>query len=147
MPSNIVNGTDFIVKFGTAGSEVAIAFATSASISFSMETRDISNKSSAGWRELLEAQRSWSVSCENLFAWKDGQATPVAVVGYDDLWAEMNNRTSFSIVFTGTSPATGETYYSGTAYLTSLEASAPLEDNTTFTASFEGSGVLTETTA
>ena len=107
-----------------------------------METRDISNKSSAGWRELLEAQRSWSVSCEGLYAFLDSSGA--AVKNYDDFWTLMNTRTPLYIeIATG---VTGDKYYSGQCYITSLEQSAPMEDNMTYSMSFEGTGVLAEAT-
>ena len=142
---NIINGTEFILSYGTAGSEVALAFSTSASLSFGMDTRDISNKSSAGWRELLEAQRNWSVSTEGLMAFQDAASAPV--VGFADLFTEIVARTQFSVVIkTSTTPVAGDYYWSGLVYLSSLELTAPLEDNSTWTASFEGTGVLSQTT-
>ena len=141
---NIINGTELIVSYGTAGSEVALAFSTSASLSFGMDTRDISNKSSDGWRELLEAQRNWSVSTEGLMAFNTSAGA--AVVGFDDLFTEIVARTSFSVVLkTQTTPVTNDYYWSGVCYLTSLELTAPLEDNSTWTASFEGTGELIQT--
>ena len=65
--NNIMNGTLMLFKYGTDHStNDAIAFSTSATLSISMDTRDISNKGSSGFRELLEAQMSWSVSVEGL---------------------------------------------------------------------------------
>ena len=140
--SNVINGTLAVVKTGTDhASATTIALSTSASLSLSMDTRDISNKSSAGWRELLEAGMSWSVSCEGLYAMLDSSGA--AIKNYDDLWALLVARAPFYIeISTGIS---GDKYYSGECYLTSLEQTAPLEDNMTYSASFEGTGVLSET--
>ena len=142
MPNNVLNGTSVIVKTGTAGSETEIAFCTNASLSLSMDTRDISNKSSAGWRELLEAQMSWTVSCEGLVAFKDSSGT--AVKSYDDLVTDLVARTQFSIVVTPASTSSGDYYWSGSCYITSIEQSDPLEDNVTWSATFEGTGALTQ---
>tara|TARA_R110001606_G_scaffold380633_1_gene541272 strand:+ start:756 stop:1199 length:444 start_codon:yes stop_codon:yes gene_type:complete len=141
--NNILNGTSIVVKTGVSGSETEIAFCTSASLSLSMDTRDISNKSSAGWRELLEAQKSWSVSTEGLMAFRDASGT--AVKSYDDLLTALVARTAFSIELTPTALVAGDYRWSGTCFLTSLEQNDPMEDNVTWTATFEGSGALTQT--
>jgi hypothetical protein len=44
------------------------------------------------------------------------------------------------------SAITGDKKYSGSALLTNLKRTAGLEDNATFTVSFEGTGALTEAT-
>jgi TP901-1 family phage major tail protein len=141
--NNVVNGTLTVIKTGADhATATAIGMSTNASLSFTMETRDISNKSSAGWRELLEAQRSWSVSCEGLYAFVD--STGAATKNYDDFWTLMNTRAPLYIeIATG---VTGDKYYSGQCYITSLEQSAPMEDNMTYSMSFEGTGVLSEST-
>lgn len=141
--NNVINGTLAVIKTGTNNATATtIGLSTNASLSFTMETRDISNKSSAGWRELLEAQRSWSVSCEGLYAFLDSAGA--ATKNYDDFWALMNTRTSLYIeISTG---VTGDKYYGGQCYITSLEQSAPMEDNMTYSMSFEGTGALTEGT-
>tara|TARA_R100000995_G_C3478402_1_gene122366 strand:+ start:401 stop:844 length:444 start_codon:yes stop_codon:yes gene_type:complete len=141
---NVINGTLAVLKTGAdhAGA-TAFAFSTSASLSLSMETRDISNKGSAGWRELLEAQMSWSASLEGLYAMFEADGT-TAAKNYDDLYTLLTGRANTYLeIETGVS---GDFYYSGQVYLTSLEQSAPLEDNMTFSASFEGTGVLSKTT-
>tara|TARA_R110000751_G_scaffold7414_3_gene30305 strand:- start:2300 stop:2749 length:450 start_codon:yes stop_codon:yes gene_type:complete len=144
--NNVINGTLAVLKTGTTAgghaAATAIALSTSASLSLSMETRDISNKSSAGWRELLEAQKSWSASCEGMYAMLDSAGT--AVKNYDDFFALLIARTPMYIeINTG---VTGDKYYYGECYITSLEQTAPLEDNMTYSMSFEGTAALTEGT-
>jgi len=140
---NIINGTLCVIKTGANhASATAIAFSTSASISLSMDTRDISNKSSAGWRELLEAQMSWSASVEGLYAERDSASA--AVKNYDDMYALLTGRTATYLELT--SGVSGDKYYYGQVFLTSLEQTAPLEDNMTFSATFEGTAALSEDT-
>ena len=140
---NIINGTLAVLKTGTSHSDAtAFAFGTSASISLSMDTRDISNKSSQGWRELLEAQKSWSASLEGLYAFNDSSSS--AVKNYEHLYDKLTARTPVYLeLSTG---ITGDTYYHGQVYLTSLEKSAPMEDNMTFSATFEGTSTLSKAT-
>lgn len=140
---NVINGTLCVIKTGADhASATAFAFSTSASISLSMDTRDISNKASAGWRELLEAQMSWSASVEGLYALTDAGTNPVK--NYDDLFALLTSRAQTFLELN--SGVSGDKYYYGQVYLTSLEQSAPLEDNMTFSATFEGTAALQEGT-
>tara|TARA_R110000787_G_scaffold70574_3_gene156815 strand:- start:9406 stop:9846 length:441 start_codon:yes stop_codon:yes gene_type:complete len=140
MPTNnVINGTLCVLKTGTDhATATAFAFSTTASISLSMDTRDISNKGSAGWRELLEAQMSWSASVEGMYAMLDASGT--AVKNYENLYDLLISRTPVYLeLSTG---VIGDEYYYGQVYCTSLEQSSPLEDNMTFSASFEGTSVL-----
>tara|TARA_R100001198_G_C5206145_1_gene193242 strand:- start:307 stop:744 length:438 start_codon:yes stop_codon:yes gene_type:complete len=136
---NVINGTLAVLKTGTSHSDATpFAFSTSASISLSMDTRDISNKGSAGWRELLEAQKSWSASVEGLYAFNDSSSA--SVKNYEELFDKLVARGQIYLeVSTG---VTGDEYYYGQVYVTSVEQSAPMEDNVTFSASFEGTGQL-----
>jgi len=59
----------------------------------------------------------------------------------------MHTRASFTLTFGVTSSGTGDTKYTGTAWLTSASLTAPLEDTATFSVSFQGSGALTQTIA
>ena len=111
---------------------------TNASLSISMETRDTSTKDSAGWRELLEGQRSWSLSGDGLVVYSLTGAD-----GFADLFGYLGNRTNLYVKFGST--GSGEKYYSGRGFVTSLDQEAGVEDNVTFSFSFEGTGVLTET--
>ena len=61
--------------------------------------------------------------------------------------AYVHTRTSFTLTFGVTTSATGDTKYTGTAWISSLSLTAPLEDSATYSASFTGSGALTQTIA
>ena len=141
--NNVINGTLCVLSTGaTLATATPFAFSTSASISLSMDTRDISNKGSAGWRQLLEAQMSWSASVEGLYAYNDSAGA--AVKNYDEMYDLLISRVpTFLDLNTG---VTGDFSYNGEVYITSLEQSAPLEDNMTFSASFEGTGILNKVT-
>ena len=133
-----LNGTDFVVQVDSGSGYVTVATSTSASIQMSLETRDTSNKASAGWADALYGQRSWSVDVEGLLTFASGNIT--------ELWAIYENRTVVTLKFIQATPITGDVYWSGTALLTSLSADAPMEDSMTYSASFQGSGVLADTT-
>jgi len=129
-----MNGTDLAVYFNsTDGSETILAHATECSISISEDARDVTTKQSAGWRELLEGLRSFSVSTSHLHA-ED------ASNGFDDLFTAFNSRSEVSILFS--TEETGDKRFNARARIASLEMNAGTEDNVTFSATFEGTGAL-----
>jgi len=111
-----------------------ISHATEGSISIAMDTRDVTTKDSAGWRELLESTRSWSGSASAMYA-ND------ATYGLADLEAALVARTAVTVKFS--TEVSGDDYYSGSAFITSLEASGGVEDTVTYSISFEGTGAIT----
>lgn len=138
--TSIMNATDVLIQFSTDGTTyTTVGRCTSASLSVSMETRDTSNKDSAGWRELLEGQKSWSLSGDGLLTYNiSGKES------YTDLFGYITGRTLLYVKFGST--ATDEKNYSGSGYLTSLDKEAGMEENATYSFSFEGTSTLSEGT-
>lgn len=136
----IINGTVFLLKIGTDGAEVALPDQTEGSISINLETRDITTKSSSGYRELLEGVRSGSISVSGLVD-DDGAGGAGA-----DLFAVLDGRSKTHIIF-GLDGATDDYHYECDAFCTSLEVSGATEDNVTYSATFEISGPISEVTA
>ena len=132
----ILNGTVFLLSIGGT----ALPDQTEGSISISMETRDITTKDSAGYRELLEGVRSGTISVSGLV---DDNGTGGAG---GVLFADLDSRTAQTLVF-GFDDATDDYNYSCSAFCTSLEVSAATEDNVTYSATFEITGAITETVA
>ena len=132
----ILNGTVFLLSIGGT----ALPDQTEGSISISMETRDITTKDSAGYRELLPGLRSGTISVSGLVD-DDGAGGAGGV-----LFADLDSRTAQTLVF-GFDDATDDYNYSCSAFCTSLEVSAATEDNVTYSATFEITGAITETTA
>lgn len=127
--TGILNGT--LCKIQVAGTTVA--HLTSNGVSMSHSTREASTKDSAGWKDSLEGQKSWSMSGEGFFA-ED------ASYGYEDLFTAYAARTA--VVLTYTTDVSGDMEYSGSAYITALERTDGLEESTTFSISFEGTGAI-----
>lgn len=132
----ILNGTVFLLSIGGT----ALPDQTEGSISISMETRDITTKDSAGYRELLEGVRSGTISVSGLVD-DDGAGGAGGV-----LFADLNSRSAQTLVF-GFDDATDDYNYSCSAFCTSLEISAATEDNVTYSATFEITGAITQTVA
>jgi len=128
-----INATDIFIKVN----DVVVTYATGGTLSLELDLPDASNKDSAGWAEHIQGQKSWSISVEGLLDYS-------ASYGVDELANLIINRTSVSVEF-GTGN-TGDTKFSGTASLSSLEQDAPLEDVATYSGDLTGTGALTKAT-
>lgn len=148
--STVTNGSDLMLFVGGK----SIAFATTCKVTLTADTTDTSSKDvDAGWTNKKIKKLSWTASSENL-ASDDGEG-----VSYDDLFALMIAKDPVVIVFTAktsstdnNAPADGwvpkaNTGYTGNALLTSLEKTAPDNDNSTFTVSLDGTGKLSKVPA
>lgn len=128
-----MNGT----LLGVYAGSTLIAHATEGSISLSMDTRDATTKGSGGSRDLLEATKSGTISVSALYA-------DDAAFGVNDLMGAWTSRTTLAVKFS--TEVSGDSYWSADAYITSLEVNAGMEDNVTYSATFELTGTITYTT-
>ena len=131
--TGIMNGT----LLGVYAGSTLIAHATEGSISLSMDTRDATTKDSSGTRDILEATKSGTISVSALYA-ED------AVYGVDDLMGAWSGRSQLTVKFS--TEVSGDHYWSAAAYVTSLEVSSGMEDNVTYSATFELTGAITYST-
>lgn len=144
MANGILNGTDLKVYAGGT----LIAYSTNATININHSPRTITNKESSGWDEIMEGLRSWDISVDAMYAWLDASGSAITGETLSELFtAYITTRASFSVTFGVTSSGTGDTKYTGTVWMTSASLTAPLEDSSTYTATFQGSGALTQTIA
>jgi predicted secreted protein len=137
-----INGTELGVYIGG----VLVAYSTSATINMNHSTRSTSSKESGGWEDSMEGMRNWDVSCDALYAWLDPSGDPISNTTLSDMFtAYILTRASFDLTFGSTDTSgIGWTKYTGTAWMTSASISAPLEDTSTFSVSFQGSGPLAQ---
>jgi predicted secreted protein len=108
-----------------------MAHATSASLSVSMDLRDSTTKSSAGWSESLGGLKSWEMSGD---AFVDISATNASMA---DCFDALIAGAAVAAVFTVDSET-----YTGSAFITSVSADAGVEENTTFSVSLTGTAGL-----
>ena len=140
--NGILNGTNLSVYAGGT----LIAYATNATININHSTRGATNKESSGWEEHLEGLRSWDVSCDALYAWVDSAGSAISNLTLSELFTSyIHTRASFTITFGVSTTASDDTKYTGTAWMTSASLTAPLEDTSTYSVNFVGSGALTQT--
>lgn len=128
-----INGTNLIISItGTAQGH-----AKECDLDITNAGRDITTKSSAGWKEnASDGLRSWKITGKGLIDFTD-TASP------STLFATMVARTNVTVTF-GTI-TTGK-YYSGSAVIKSLKEAGTLEDTATYDFELEGTGILTEST-
>ena len=139
--NGIINGT----KFGVYAAGTKIGYATSASISINHNLRDTSTKDSGGWRDQLEGQRDWEVSVEGMLIFVDSSGGAISDVTANELYSSyIATRTEFELKFS--TEVSGDIKWTGNAFMTSLSMDTPNEDSSTWSASFSGTGALTQAT-
>ena len=144
MANGQLNGTDLQVYV----SGTLVAYSTNCSININHSLRSTSSKECGGWEENMEGMRNWDLSCDALYAWLQPDGSAITGLTLSELFTTyMATRTSFTVTFGVTTSATEDTKYTGTAWITSLSLTAPLEDTSTYSVSMTGSGALTQTIA
>lgn len=137
----LVYGGDLMVFVGST----PIAFSTSAKLSVSVKTREISSKDSANWTEKQVGRYDWNCSTDALMSFIASGTT----LSVEDLYASFTGGTLVNITFgskTGTSPSwtlnTGIKYFSGQAYITAFDFNGSDGETATYSVTFEGTGTL-----
>lgn len=139
--TGVFNGTQLVVLVGTE----VIAHATSCSLTVSADLPDATTKQSGGWAEEIGGLRSWSITTDGL-ATVEPTGTSY-VVG--DIFSALNGRTAVTVKFTtanGNTVVAGDLVWSGSAFVESLDITADMESPVTYSASFTGTGQLTQAT-
>lgn len=109
-----------------------IATAKSCKLTVTHEVRDTFTKDDASWKTNAEGAMSWKVDCDGL----------LTQTNFSSLYTAFTNRTKVYLSFE--SSVSGDHHYRGYAYIASLDQNADNEASVTFSASFEGTGSLTE---
>lgn len=127
------NGT----KLGVYSGGTLIAGATNHSLSISAASIDVTTKDSLGWKEIISGLREWSISADAVVAYD-------ATLGVEALFDALANRSKLTLKFS--TEISGDERWSGSAYVTSIEKTAGLEEAVTFSVTFEGTGAITRST-
>lgn len=144
----ILNGTE--IKVYSSGTTNLVAFAQNCTLNVNHSPREITNKESGGYKEILEGLRDFSIDIDGAYAWTDAQSTPAALTnGADDLIQTniLANRLKVDFIFGDTAGGTGshDVSYAGKGYITSVSLTGGTEDTATYSLTIEGTGVLTQT--
>jgi len=146
--TSVFNGTSLVVLIGTE----VIAFSTSCSLSIAIDAPDASTKESLGWAVEIGGQKSWSLTTDGLATVVPGATA--TYISTSELTALAVARTAVSVKFTtvdnstvgGVTPVTGDTIWSGSAFIESVDITADMENPVTYSVSFKGTGALTQST-
>ena len=129
----VLNGTALVILVnGTA-----VGHAQNHSITMNNALRNITTKASAGFEESLDGLVSWSLSGDGLFAFSDANNTV-------DLTVFLLAGTEVTVRFT--TSATTEEYWTGSAFVESIDMTSPTEDNVSYSFSLKGTSALTNPT-
>lgn len=110
-----------------------IACATNASLSISNDIIETVCKDNDGARTILPGQQSVTISVEGLTAYDN--------VGREHLFDAVKDKTELTLQYG--SGVSGDPYVQVDAYITSFEESAPLNDSTSYSVTFEASSTMT----
>jgi predicted secreted protein len=136
MTSGVVNGTNLRIYLeGTP-----IGYATSCQLTMNREMREILTKDSpgSGWGEKKPGQKSASLTTECFYSDSTTNVAPDTLFGYFDAGT--------ALAWTFTTTVTGDTFYTGSAYISSIDYNSPVEDNVSFTVTFDVNGAITSGT-
>jgi len=114
-----------------------IGCATSGTLRVEADTIDATCKDSSSWGVSLIGQRSWSMDVDALIKFD-------ATEGLEESIDYILNETEVVLKFS--TEVAGDTYWTGTAVASSVEANGPNNEVASWSVSFAGKGALTKGT-
>jgi TP901-1 family phage major tail protein len=142
--TGILNASSIRFFTGTTdGTHTVVANVTECSISISTDVRDITTKTSAGWKEILPALKSASINVSGYFA-EDATNSFNALVDYQIAGTKVF--AVFANVGSGTTPNAGDEEFDVVGYITSIEQTAGFEDNVTWSLTMDLTGAVVRET-
>jgi len=139
----ILNGTE--IKVYSSGTTNLVAFAQNCTLNVNHSPREITNKESAGFKEILEGLRDFSIDVDGAYAWTNAAGAALSN-GADDVLQTniLAGRLPVDFIF-GDTASTSDISYAGKGYITSMSITGGTEDSATYSLSIEGTAVLTQT--
>jgi predicted secreted protein len=139
----ILNGTE--IKVYSSGTTNLVAFAQNCTLNVNHSPREITNKESAGNKEILEGLRDFSIDVDGAYAWTDAAGSSIAN-GIDDVLQTdlIGARQKVDFIF-GDTASQYDVSYAGKGYITSVSLTGGTEDTATYSLSIEGTGALVQT--
>lgn len=141
--ASVINGTNIVLYYYDPETEEGIPFgaATNCSFEVSVDQVEVTSQSSAWFREYKNDVATWNVTCDGFVALND--------YSYLFLANLQLSKESILIKFQidndngDGSGDLGYTVFSGSANLTSLSLSGPVENASTYSVSLQGTGAYT----
>ncbi len=144
----LVYGGDYMIFINPSGSTnlQPCAFSTTAKLTVTLSTRDVSSKDSGDWNEYLGSKFDWDLTSDNLMNLSGVTGTTLST---KEVFQYFIAKQPVYIAFaskTGTSPSwtvSGSALkFTGQALITSMDMNAADKANGTYTIAMKGNGVL-----
>ena len=133
---SVLNGSDILLY--DADSNFPLMCQTNVTITLNDAMIDATCKQSAGYSVSLPGLRDFAFTADALVDFNEG----VSDTGITTLFAAYDARTPINILISN--PVLATAYYTGLAYIESIEVNAPMEDITSYTVSFTGTYTITD---
>lgn len=131
-----LNGNDVYISVDGK----TISCSLSDTLTVTQATKDTTTKctGSGSWTSATPGKKSWEISVEGVY---DSSQT----YDFDEFFTEIISGTTCAVRFGWKGGYTsGGTYWSGTAIVTSLTQTSPLDDRVTWSATLVGTGALAQ---
>jgi predicted secreted protein len=129
-------------SLGVFFNNTLIAYAKSCSLSLKANMMDVTSKDSLLWAANLPTTKDWTITTEGLVA-LDSSWNAVKLM--DTMTAGTKIVVKFSTHATGTR-VSGDKFWWGSAYVTSCDMNAGMDEPASFSATFQGTSTLTSST-
>jgi predicted secreted protein len=139
--SGIINGTNLLVFDMNGALHQAIGYSTSCTLSITHSPRTTTNSTSGGWVKRMAGERDWEVSCDAFVSMVSNPTNTTNRNFYTMFQNYILNRTVIRLKFGN--EVTGDYYFDGNAFLTSMELNGANEESATYSMTFLSAGALT----
>jgi predicted secreted protein len=136
------DGREFTIIADSSNGGMVVGYATDFTLTINKKTVDVTTLASAGWTDKMVTDKDWSFDVTGLVSRTSGDAS----VGYNYLMNQiLTNDASVQI---GAKPIqTGNTYFTGGAFLTNVKESGGVGKPVTYSFTAEGTGPLSSATS
>ena len=133
---SVLNGSDILLY--DADSNFPLMCQTNLTITLNDAMIDATCKQSGGYQVNLPGLRDFAFTADALVNFDEGASD----LGITTLFDAYNARTPINILISN--PVLATAYYTGLAYVESIEVNAPMEDVVSYTVSFTGTYTITD---
>ena len=133
---SVLNGSDILLY--DADSNFPLMCQTNVTITLNDAMIDATCKQAGGYSVSLLGLREFAFMADALVNFDEGASD----LGITTLFDAYNTRTAINILIAN--PVLAQAYYTGLAYVESIEVNAPMEDVVSYTVSFTGTYTITE---
>jgi predicted secreted protein len=133
---SVLNGSDILLY--DADTDFPLMCQTNVTITLNDAMIDATCKQSAGYSVSIPGLRDFAFTADALVDFAEGGSD----LGITTLFAAYDARTPINILISN--PVLATAYYTGLAYIESIEVNAPMEDITSYTVSFTGTYTITD---